>query len=149
MLSERYKLWNFSSWSLFHSSFSVFLGPNIRLRILFPNTLRLHYSLDLRDHVSQLYSTTVNIYIYIYLNFHNCAGYRNRDLLNSRQKRYNWAKQPDHWAHKDKYLIPEVYFNLLDLICSPLLYDVIIVVIIDTVSFWNMIVNCMQPTFSV
>ena len=32
------------------------LGSNIRLRILFSNTLSLHSSLNVRDHVSQPYS---------------------------------------------------------------------------------------------
>ena len=32
--------------------------PNIRLRILFSNALRLRSSLNVRDHVSQPYSTT-------------------------------------------------------------------------------------------
>ena len=39
--------------------FSSLLGPNIRLRILFSNTLSLRSSLNVRDHVSQPYSTTV------------------------------------------------------------------------------------------
>jgi len=34
------------------------LGPNIRLRILFSNTLSLYSSLNVRDHFSQPYSTT-------------------------------------------------------------------------------------------
>ena len=45
-------------------------GPNIRLRILFSNTLTLHSSLNARDHVSQPYSTTGNIIVlYTYFNF--------------------------------------------------------------------------------
>ena len=58
ILGERYKLWSSSLWSLFHSPFSSLLGPNTRLRILFSNTLSLHSSLNIRDHVSQPYSTT-------------------------------------------------------------------------------------------
>ena len=34
------------------------MSPNIRVRILFSNTLSLHSSLNVRDHVSQPYSTT-------------------------------------------------------------------------------------------
>ena len=40
---------------------SSLLGPNIRLRILFSNTLSLDSSLNVRDHVSQPYSTNNNI----------------------------------------------------------------------------------------
>ena len=46
---ERYKLWNFSLWSLLHSPFSSLLVPNIRLKILFSNTIGLHSSLNVRD----------------------------------------------------------------------------------------------------
>ena len=60
---ERYKLWSSSLWSLFHSPFSSLLGPNIRLRILFSNTLSQNSSLNVRDHVSQPYSTTGNIIV--------------------------------------------------------------------------------------
>ena len=42
VLGERYKLWSSSLWSLLLSPFSSFLGLNIRLRILFSNTLSLH-----------------------------------------------------------------------------------------------------------
>ena len=38
-------------WSLLHSPFSSVLDTNIRLRILFSNTLSLHSSLNVRDHV--------------------------------------------------------------------------------------------------
>ena len=42
------------------------LKPNICLWILFSNTLSLHSSLNVRDHVSQPYSTTGNtIVLYI------------------------------------------------------------------------------------
>jgi hypothetical protein len=58
ILCERYKLWSSSLWSLLHSPFSSLLGPNISLRILFSNNLSLHSSLNVRDHVSQPYSTT-------------------------------------------------------------------------------------------
>ena len=50
MLGERYKLRSSSFWSLLHSPFTSFLGPNIRLRILFSNTLSLGSSLNVRDH---------------------------------------------------------------------------------------------------
>ena len=44
--------------------------PYIHLRILFSNTLCLHSSLNVRNHVSQPYSTTGNIiYCFIYFNF--------------------------------------------------------------------------------
>ena len=39
ILGERYKLWISSLWSLLNSPLSSLLGPNIRLRILFSNTL--------------------------------------------------------------------------------------------------------------
>ena len=58
ILGERYKLWSSSLRNLLHSPFSSLLLPNIRLRILFSNTLILHSSLNVRDHVSQPYSTT-------------------------------------------------------------------------------------------
>ena len=49
--------------STVHSLFASLLGPNIRLRILFSNTLSLHSSPNVRDHVSQPYSTTGNIIV--------------------------------------------------------------------------------------
>jgi hypothetical protein len=45
----------------------IALGPNIRLRILYLNTLSPHSSLNVRDHVLQPYSPTGNIN----------SGYRN------------------------------------------------------------------------
>ena len=57
ILGERCKLWSSLLWSLFHSLFSSLLGPNICLRILFSNAPSLHFSLNVRDHVSQQYST--------------------------------------------------------------------------------------------
>ena len=45
ILDEQYKLWSSLLWSLLHSQFSSLLGPNIRLRILFSNTLSLHQHL--------------------------------------------------------------------------------------------------------
>ena len=47
--------------SLLHSPFSSLLGPNIPFWILFSNTLSLHYSLNVRDHGSEPYSTIGNI----------------------------------------------------------------------------------------
>ena len=69
ILGERYKLWSSSLWSLLHSPFSSILVPNIRLRILCSNTLSLHSSLNVRDHVSQPYSTTGNIIVLYILIF--------------------------------------------------------------------------------
>ena len=66
ILDERYELWSSSLWSLLHSPLSSLLGPNIRLRILFSNTLSLDSSLNVRDYVSHPYSTTGNI-IVIYI----------------------------------------------------------------------------------
>ena len=48
--------------------FASNLGPNIHLIILFSNTLSLRSSLTVRDHVSQPYSTTVNIIVLYILN---------------------------------------------------------------------------------
>ena len=55
ILGERYKLWSSSLGILLHSPFSSLLGPNIRLRILFSNTLSLYSSFNVRDCVSQPY----------------------------------------------------------------------------------------------
>ena len=51
------------------SPFSSLLGPNIRLRILFSNIHSLDSSLNVRDHVSQPYSTTGNIIVLYILIF--------------------------------------------------------------------------------
>ena len=61
ILGERYKLWSSSLWSLLHSPFASLLDPNIRLRILFSNTLSLHSFLNARNHASQPYSTIENV----------------------------------------------------------------------------------------
>jgi hypothetical protein len=45
------------------------LGPKIRLKILFSNTLSLDSSLNERDHASQPYSTTCNIIVLYILIF--------------------------------------------------------------------------------
>ena len=54
---------------LLHSQFSPLLDPNIRLRILFSNTLSLDSSINVRDHVSQPYNTTGNIIVLYILIF--------------------------------------------------------------------------------
>ena len=54
---------------LVHSPFSYLLGSNICLRVLSSNTLSLHSSLNVRDHVSQPYSTTGNIIVLYVLIF--------------------------------------------------------------------------------
>ena len=63
ILSERYKLW-----SPLHSPFASLLGPNIRLRILFSNTLSLRSSLNVRDHASQPSQLAI-LFFFIYFNF--------------------------------------------------------------------------------
>jgi hypothetical protein len=68
-LGERYKLWSSSLWRLYYFSFASLLSPNIFLRILFWNTLSLHSFLNVRDHVSQPYSTTGNIIVLYILIF--------------------------------------------------------------------------------
>jgi hypothetical protein len=69
ILGERYKLSSSSLLSLLHSTFASLLDPNIRLRILFSNTISLHSSLNVRDHTSQSYSTSGNIIVCIYFHF--------------------------------------------------------------------------------
>ena len=64
ILHERYKLWSSSMRNLLHFPLSSLLSPNICFRILFTNTLSLHSSLNVRDHVSQLYSTTGKYYCF-------------------------------------------------------------------------------------
>ena len=53
--------------NLLHSPFTLLLGTNIRPR--FSNTLSLHSSLNVRDNVSQPYSTTGNIIVLCILIF--------------------------------------------------------------------------------
>ena len=67
ILDERCKLWSSSLKSLLHSPFSSFLGANARLRILFLNSLSLHSTLNVRDHVSQLYITTLKPWQFIHI----------------------------------------------------------------------------------
>ena len=66
ILGEQYKLRSSSLYNLLQSLFSLLLGPNICLRILFSNILGLHSSLNAGDHVSQPYNTNDNI-IVIYI----------------------------------------------------------------------------------
>ena len=54
ILGERYNLWSSSLWGLLHSTFASLLRPNIHLRILFPNTLSLRSSLNVRGHIAEL-----------------------------------------------------------------------------------------------
>ena len=54
ILGEEYSSSSSSVYSFLHS----FLGPNIPLSTLFPNTISLHSSLNVSDHVSHLYKTT-------------------------------------------------------------------------------------------
>ena len=61
ILGELYKPWSSSLWTLLHSPFSSLLGPNIRLRILFSNTLSLDSSLNVRDHVSQQRTSDISL----------------------------------------------------------------------------------------
>ena len=61
ILGERYKLRRSTLCNLLHSPFSSLLGPKLCLRILFSSSLSLHSYLNVRDHVSQPYSTTGNI----------------------------------------------------------------------------------------
>ena len=70
ILDEGCKQWSSSLWNIFHFPFSSLLGPNIQLRILFSNTLSLYSSLNVRDHVSQPYSTPGSI-IVLYILYHS------------------------------------------------------------------------------
>ena len=81
---KRYKYGN-SLWTL-HSPFVSLLGPNIRKRILLSNTLSLHSSINVRDHVSQPYSTTDNIIVlYIRISIFNF-------LERSRENKSVWTE---------------------------------------------------------
>ena len=64
---------------------SPLLGPNIRLSILFSNTLSLDSSLNVRDHVSQLYSRTGNIIVLYILIF--------KSLESSREDQNVWTEK--------------------------------------------------------
>ena len=63
-LGERYKLRSSSLWSLLGLPFASLLFPNIRPRIMFSNTLSLHFSLNTRNHVPQPY--IIGLYISIF-----------------------------------------------------------------------------------
>ena len=65
--NQWYKLWSSSLWSLLQSPFASLLGPNIRLRILFSNTLNLCFSLDVRDYASLSHRTTTGNIIVLYI----------------------------------------------------------------------------------
>ena len=52
ILGERYKLLSSSLWSLLHSPFTSILDPNIRLKILYSNTVSLRSPLNVSDHVA-------------------------------------------------------------------------------------------------
>ena len=64
----------------FSTSHLILLGLNVRLRILFSNTLSLHSSLNIRDHVSLPYSTTGNI-IVLYMNEISQTSLKGQGLL--------------------------------------------------------------------
>ena len=64
ILSEQYKIWGTSLWSLLLSTFPFFLGQNIRLVIPFSNTLMLSSSLKVGNLVLQSYSTTEILYLF-------------------------------------------------------------------------------------
>jgi hypothetical protein len=65
-----YRSWSSSLCNLLHSPHtSSLLHPNIYLSTLFPNTLSLRSSLNVRDHVSHPYTTMGKIKdLYITLN---------------------------------------------------------------------------------
>jgi hypothetical protein len=69
ILGKWYKLWSSSLYSLLHSPFPFLLGSNFRRRILFSNSLILHSSLNVRDHISEPNSTIGNIIILYILIF--------------------------------------------------------------------------------
>jgi len=60
-----YIRWNGANYEVPHCDafYTPHSHPNIRLRALFLNTLILRSSLNVRDHVSQPYSTTSNIIV--------------------------------------------------------------------------------------
>ena len=66
ILGERYKQWSSSLWSLLHSPWESLLGPNIRLRIRFSNTLSLHSSLNVRDHFHNQIEQLTILLFYIF-----------------------------------------------------------------------------------
>jgi hypothetical protein len=75
IFGNEYKLWSFSLCNFLHYPVaSSLFGPNILLRILFPNTLSLCSSLNVRDQISHPYKTPGRIAVlyifYIYFNLY-------------------------------------------------------------------------------
>ena len=66
ILCERFKLRSSSLWSLSHSPFTPILGSNIRLRVLFSNTLYSAFLPNVRGHVLQECTTTDNVIVFIF-----------------------------------------------------------------------------------
>jgi hypothetical protein len=71
ILAEEYKLWNTSLWSYIQPPVtSPLFGPNILPSTLFPNTLNLSTSFNIKDQVSRPYRTTGKNYCFVYSNFY-------------------------------------------------------------------------------
>jgi hypothetical protein len=71
-LPIEYKIWSSSLCNFLHSPVtSSLLGPNILLRTLFPNTLRLCSFLNARDQVRHPYITTDRIVAFGYIRIFN------------------------------------------------------------------------------
>jgi hypothetical protein len=62
----------------------IILGPNIRVSILFSNTLSLRSSIDARDHISQPYGKTDNVIVLYILIF--------KFLERSRKEKSVWTE---------------------------------------------------------
>ena len=62
---------NAATFDVLHGERFIFkkLDPNIRLSMLFSNTLSLHSSFNIREHLSQPYSKTNNITLFYILIF--------------------------------------------------------------------------------
>jgi len=70
IMGEEYITLSSSLCRFFHSSVpSSFLGPNVLLSTVFSNTLSLHSSLNVSDHVSHSYKTTGKIIVQYVLIF--------------------------------------------------------------------------------
>jgi len=66
IFGEGYKSFSSSLFSFLHAPATLsHLGPNILLNTLFPNTLSLHSSFNVNDHVSHAYKTTGKIIILV------------------------------------------------------------------------------------